>query len=85
MDTQKLYQWLKTLPLWLRAIVLVLISCLVLIASTSLSACGTMTSATIRNIQPNTNTAINITSNTHNETEVNTSATPSVSLPNLGK
>lgn len=44
------------------------------------TSCGTMTSATIRNIQPNTNTSIHISNNNTQDTDVNTTATPNVSL-----
>ena len=77
MNLETLYQWLKTLPVWLRAIVLVLISALVLIASMSLSACGT-TRATVKNGATGTTTEIRITTN--NPTSVQT--TPNVSLQN---
>lgn len=44
-----------------------------------------MTSATIRNIQPNTSTAIHITNNTEMQTDVNTTANPNVSLSKSSK
>lgn len=74
------WSWMKNLPVWLRAIVLLLLSVLALIASMSLSACGTMTSATIRNIQPNTSTAITISNNTQQDTDINTTADVSANL-----
>lgn len=49
------------------------------------NSCGTMTSATIRNIQPNTSTAIHITNNTEMQTEVNSTANPNVSLSKSSK
>lgn len=70
-----LMSWLKTLPLWLRAIVLVLIASLVLIVSMSMSACGT-TRAVVHNGAHGTSTEIKITTN--NPTSVTT--TPNVSL-----
>lgn len=39
-----------------------------------------MTSATIRNIQPNTSTSISIQNNNSMDTDVNTTANPSVSF-----
>lgn len=75
MDIKIIYSWLKTLPVWLRAIVLALVSALVLIASMSLSACGT-TRATVKNGATGTTTEIRISTN--NPTSVQT--TPSVSL-----
>lgn len=70
MDTKTLFEWLKTLPVWLRSVVLILLAALAFIASLSMSACGTMTSATIRNIQPNTNTNITISNSTNQTTDV---------------
>lgn len=71
------FAWLKTLPIYLRAIVLILISALVLIASMSLSACGT-TRAVVKNGATGTATEIKITTN--NPTTV--SASPNVSFSN---
>lgn len=75
MDIKTFYSWLKTLPVWLRAIVLALLSALVLIASMNISACGT-TRATVKNGATGTSTEIRITTN--NPTSVQT--TPNVSL-----
>lgn len=72
----QLFTWLKTLPIWLRAIVLLLISALVLIASMSLSACGSTTRATIRNMADSTSTSVTITTNNPTNWQV----TPDVSL-----
>lgn len=74
--------WLKTLPIWQRVLALLAMALIVLIASMSLSACGTLTSATIRNIQPNTNTQIHISNQNSQNTEVNTTAEPNVSITN---
>lgn len=74
-NTQKFMLWLKTLPVWLRAIVLALVAALVLIASMSLSACGT-TRAVVRNGADGTSTEIRITTN--NPTSV--TASPNVSF-----
>lgn len=71
----KFFKWLKTLPVWLRAIVLVLVAGLVLIASMSMSACGT-THAVVRNGANGTSTEIRITTN--NPTTVQ--ASPNVSF-----
>lgn len=70
------YSWLKTLPLWLRAIVLLLISGLALIVSMSISACGSTTRATIRNMADSTSTSVTITTNNPTNWQV----TPNVSL-----
>lgn len=69
----KLLSWLKTLPIWLRAIVLSLLAGLALIASMSLSSCG-VTRAVVHNGANGTSTEIKITTN--NPTSVNVS--PSV-------
>lgn len=70
-----LLEFLKTLPVWLRAIVLALIASLVLIVSMSISACGT-TRAVVHNGAHGTATEIKITTN--NPTSV--TATPNVNL-----
>lgn len=76
MDTiTKLISWLKTLPIWLRAIALLAIAGLALIASMSLSACG-VTRATVSNRAEGTSTEIKIT--TSNPTSV--TATPNVEI-----
>lgn len=71
----KLIEWLKTLPVWLRAIALLAIAGLALIASMSLSACG-VTKASVLNRAEGTVTEIKIT--TSNPTSV--TATPNVNL-----
>lgn len=83
MDNNKFFSWLKTLPVWLRAVVLFLIAALVLIASMSLSACGTpKTVATVQNVNPNS--TVTVTMSVSNSTTPSTSidATPSVNLQN---
>lgn len=72
---KKLLEWLKPLPLWLRAVVLALLAALALIASMSLSACGT-TRAVVHNGATGTSTEIRITTN--NPTSV--TASPNVEL-----
>lgn len=76
MDKIKLFvEWLKTLPIWLRAIALLAIGALALIASMSLSACGT-TKVVVRNGADSTRTQVSVTTN--NPTSVETS--PKVEL-----
>lgn len=65
--------WLKSLPIWLRAIVLALVAGLALIASMSLSACG-VTRAVVHNGASGTTTEIKIS--TSNPTTV--TASPNV-------
>lgn len=74
-NLSKLWTWLKTLPVWLRAIVLALVAALALIASMSLSACG-MTRAVVHNGAHGTSTEIKIT--TANPTTV--TASPNVTF-----
>lgn len=69
----KIFKWLQTLPIWLRAVVLVLISALVLIFSMSFVSCGT-TRAVVHNGANGTSTEIKITTN--NPTSV--TASPNV-------
>lgn len=75
MDSKTFIEWLKTLPIWLRAIALLAIAGLALIASMSLSACG-VTRASVLNRAEGTATEIKIT--TSNPTTV--TATPNVNL-----
>lgn len=76
-NTNKFLAWLKTLPIWLRAIVIALIAGLALIASMSMSACGS-TRAVVHNGANGTTTEIRITTN--NPTSVDVS--PNVKLNN---
>lgn len=71
------FDWLKTLPVYLRAVVLILVSALVLIASMSFAACG-QTKAVVKNGASGVTTEIKITTN--NPTSV--TASPNVSFPN---
>lgn len=76
MDKLKLFiEWLKTLPVWLRALALLAISALALISSMSLSACGT-TKVVVRNGADSTRTQVSVTTN--NPTSVETA--PKVEL-----
>lgn len=70
------FDWLKTLPVYLRAVVLILVSALVLIASMSFVACG-QTKAVVKNGASGVTTEIKITTN--NPTSV--TASPNVSFP----
>ena len=81
MDTfTNFFKWLQTLPFWLRVVVLSLIAALVLIASTSLIACGT-TRAVVHNGASGTSTEIKITTN--NPTSV--TASPNVEFNHFSK
>ena len=81
MDTNKFLSWLKTLPIWLRAVVLALLAALVLIASTSLSACGTpKTVATVQNVNPNSTVTVTMSVSNSTTSSTSTDATPSVNI-----
>lgn len=77
------FSWLLKLPLWLRAIVLVLLGALVFIASMSLSACGTpKTVATVQNVNPNSTVTVTMSVSNSTTSSTSTDATPSVNLQN---
>lgn len=82
MDTfNKLFTWLKTLPVWLRAIVLVLFAAIILIASMSVSACGTpKTVATVQNVNPNSTVTVTMSVSNSTTSSTSTDATPSVNF-----
>lgn len=83
-NSSKVWTWIKTLPVWLRAIVLALVAALALIASLSFSACGTpKTVATVQNVNPNSSVTVTMTVSNSNSTSVDTNATPSVSFNHL--
>lgn len=83
MDTNNFFSWLKTLPVWLRAIVLVLVAALVLIASMSLYACGTpKTVATVQNVNPNSTVTVTMSVSNSTTSSTSTDATPSVDIQN---
>lgn len=73
----KLITWLKSFPIWLRAIALLCIAGLALIASMAMTSCGT-TRAVVHNSANGTSTEIKITTN--NPTSVDVS--PNVKLNN---
>lgn len=78
----ELWNWIKTLPIWLRAIVLTLVAVLALIASMSFSACGTpKTVATVQNVNPNSSVTVTMTVSNSTSSTVDTDATPSVAFP----
>lgn len=81
MDTNKFFSWLKTLPVWLRALVLLLVSALILIASMSLSACGTpKTVATVQNVNPNSTVTVTMSVSNSTTSSTSTDATPCVNI-----
>lgn len=80
MDYVKIWSWLKSLPLWLRSVVLFLLASLALIASmSSFASCGTpKTIATVHNANPHSTVTVTMSvSNSNNTTpSVDTSVTP---------
>lgn len=73
------FTWLKTLPIWLRAVVLALVASLALIASMSLYACGTpKTVATVQNVNPNSTVTVTMSVSNSTSSSVTTDASPSV-------
>lgn len=80
MDFNKFLSWLKSLPVWLRVIVLALIAGLILIFSLSFTSCGTpKTIATVQNVNPNS--TVTVTLSVSNET--NSSVPVEVTSPSL--
>lgn len=72
-NLSKIWSWIKTLPVWLRAVVVFLIAALAFIATLTFASCGT-TRAVVHNGATGTATEIRITTN--NPTSV--TATPNV-------
>lgn len=79
-NLSKFWSWIKTLPAWLRAIVIFLIAALAFIATLTFTSCGT-TRAVVHNGATGTATEIRITTN--NPTSV--TATPNVEFINSVK
>lgn len=86
MDYQDFFSWLKTFPIWLRAVILVLAAAFVFFVSMGVSACGTpKTVATVSNVNPNSTVTVTLSVSNENNTTVDTDATPSVSFDDLSK
>lgn len=79
-NLSNLWSWLKTLPIWLRAVVLILMASLALIASMSISACG-VTKAVVKGSAEGAVTEIKITTN--NPTSVTTTPNVELKTPNM--
>lgn len=80
-NNMNFWNWLRTLPLWLRAIVLFLLAALSLIASMNFVACGTpKTTATVTNVNPNSSVTVTMTVSNSTSTTPTVDATPSVNL-----
>lgn len=83
MDINKLWTWLKTLPVWLRVIVLTLVAALALIASMSFYACGTpKTIATVQNVNPNSTVTVTMSVSNSTTSTPTVETTPDVSISN---
>lgn len=77
----QIWTWIKTLPLWLRSIVLILVAVLALIASMSFYACGTpKTVATVQNVNPNSTVTVTLSVSNETSSSVNTDANPSAAI-----
>lgn len=78
---KKIFEWSKTLPFWLRAVLYALVAAITLIASLSMSACGTpKTVATVQNVNPNSSVTVTMTVSNSTSSSVDTDATPSLTL-----
>lgn len=80
-NLSKFWAWLKTLPVWLRAIVLVLIAALTFIASMSFCSCGTPRTTTHTTIHGNagsSSVSVTTTVTSSPSTTTNTTANPSI-------
>lgn len=75
----KLWSWLKTLPIWLRAVALVLVASLALIMSMAFVSCGTpKTVATVQNVNPNS--TVTVSMSVSNSTTNTTDVPPTINL-----
>lgn len=74
----KLWTWLSSLPMFLRAFVLVLLAALVLIASMSMSSCGQTVKVTVRDTP--TGVSISTTQTKKDSSGTNIHISPVVSL-----
>lgn len=82
-NTTKFFTWLKKLPIWIRAIVLVCLAIIALIASMSFCACGTpKTIATVQNVNPNSTVSVTMTVSNSTTSTPTVDVTPSFDLPN---
>lgn len=81
---KKILEWLKLFPLWVRCLLLVLISAvLVLMSLSAVSACGTpKTVATVQNVNPNSTVTVTMSVSNSTTSSTSTDATPSINLDN---
>lgn len=79
----KLWSWLKTLPIWLRAVALFLIACLAFIMSMAFVSCGTpKTVASVQNVNPNSTVTVTMSVSNSTTSSTSTDATPSLDFQN---
>lgn len=79
---KKLLKWLEPMPTWLRALVLVLLAAIALIATTTLQSCGTpKTMATVTNVNPNS--TVTVTLSVHNSNSTTNNVDPTVTVDPL--
>lgn len=74
----KLLSWLKTLPIWLRSIVLLALSAIVLIASMSLYACGPVVKVSVRGTKDGV--TINTTQSASDSSSLNIQVNPNINF-----
>lgn len=74
----KILSWLKTFPVWVRALIVFFIGCLFVLFT--LTSCGTpKTVATVQNVNPNSTVTVTMSVSNSTTSEVETNSTPSVS------
>lgn len=76
---KKIVEWLRPFPLWLRCLLLALISAVcVLLSLSAVSACGTpKTVATVQNVNPNSSVTVSMTVSNSTTTTPEVTTTPS--------
>lgn len=81
---KKILQWLQPFPLWMRCLLLALMSAVIVLLSLSaVSACGTpKTVATVHNVNPNSSVTVTMSVSNSTSSSVTTDATPSVDFQN---
>lgn len=76
---KKLLAWLKPFPIWIRALVLFLVSALLLIATMAFTSCGTpKTMATVTNVNPNSTVTVTLSVQNSNSTTNNVDPTVTI-------
>lgn len=74
---QKLLEWMKGKPWWIKLIASIVIAAILFI----LTSCGTpKTTATVHNVNPHSAVTVTMTVSSSNQTDVNTDASASSSV-----